>query len=77
MKEPIDGIPLAVGLASLLRQFHASRMHGFLEYYGQYIRTALDAQRSAHSATAPRGHIIVNEVARQRDGRQATSHGDV
>ncbi|KAJ4457254.1 putative WASH complex subunit 5 [Paratrimastix pyriformis] len=46
-KEPIDGIPLVVGMATLLRQFHASQLQGFLEYLGQYLRVATEGQREA------------------------------
>jgi WASH complex subunit strumpellin len=41
-KFPIDGVPLAVGLACLLKQFHPSYTRKLLAYLGQFIRTTLN-----------------------------------
>jgi hypothetical protein len=35
---PLDGAPLAVGLACLLKQFHPSYTRKLLSYLGQFIR---------------------------------------
>lgn len=40
-KYPLDGIPLAVGLACLLKQFHPVYTHKLLSYLGQFIRSHL------------------------------------
>lgn len=40
-KYPIDGIPLAVGLSCILKQFHPSYTKMVLAYLGQYIRSNL------------------------------------
>lgn len=38
---PLDGVPLAVGLACLLKQFHPSYTRKLLSYLGQFIRAQL------------------------------------
>ncbi len=38
---PLDGIPLAIGLACLLKQFHPSYTKQLLAYLGQFIRSNL------------------------------------
>jgi WASH complex subunit strumpellin len=40
-KFPIDGIPLAVGIACILKQFHSSYTRKLLAYLGQFVRTTL------------------------------------
>lgn len=40
-KYPLDGVPLAVGLACLLKQFHPSYTRTLLAYMGQFIRSEL------------------------------------
>lgn len=40
-KNPLDGIPLAVGLACLLRQFHPIYTKKLLSYIGQFVRSSL------------------------------------
>lgn len=37
-KETVDGVPFAVGMATLLKQFHSSYTAQFLERYGQLVR---------------------------------------
>ncbi|XP_071441255.1 WASH complex subunit 5 isoform X2 [Hetaerina americana] len=39
--DPLDGVPLVVGLQTLLRQFHPEVKQKFLAYIGQYIRSHL------------------------------------
>lgn len=36
---PLDGIPLVIGIAGLLRQFHPQVTRSLLAYIGQFIRT--------------------------------------
>lgn len=38
---PLDGTPLAVGLACLLRQFHPAVTRKLLAYLGQFVRTTI------------------------------------
>lgn len=38
---PLDGAPLAVGLACLLKQFHPSYTQKLLSYLGQFVRSNL------------------------------------
>lgn len=38
---PLDGVPLAVGLACLLRQFHPAVTRKLLAYLGQFVRTTI------------------------------------
>ena len=38
---PLDGVPLAVGLACLLKQFHPSTTRKLLSYLGQFVRTTV------------------------------------
>jgi len=38
---PLDGAPLAVGLACLLKQFHPSYTKKLLSYLGQFVRSNL------------------------------------
>lgn len=38
---PLDGTPLAVGLACLLKQFHPSYTQKLMAYLGQFVRTNL------------------------------------
>jgi WASH complex subunit strumpellin len=40
-KIPLDGIPLAIGLACLLKQFHPSYTKQLLAYLGQFIRSSI------------------------------------
>jgi WASH complex subunit strumpellin len=40
-KFPLDGVPLAVGLACILKQFHPSYTKSLLCYLGQFIRNHL------------------------------------
>ena len=36
---PLDGIPLVMGMAGLLRQFHPQVTRALIAYLGQFIRT--------------------------------------
>ncbi len=38
---PLDGIPLAVGLACLLRQYHPAVTRKLISYLGQFVRTSI------------------------------------
>lgn len=38
---PLDGLPLVVGIACLLKQFHVSVTKKVLSYLGQFIRTTI------------------------------------
>ena len=38
---PFDGIPLAAGLACLLKQFHPAATRKLLAYLGQFVRTTI------------------------------------
>lgn len=38
---PLDGVPLAVGLACLLKQFHPSYTQKLMSYLGQFVRSNL------------------------------------
>ena len=38
---PLDGVPLAVGLACLLKQFHPSYTRKLMSYLGQFVRSNL------------------------------------
>ena len=38
---PLDGAPLAIGLACLLKQFHPSVTRKLLAYIGQFCRTTI------------------------------------
>lgn len=40
-KYPLDGIPLVVGVACLLKQFHPSYTCKLLSYLGQFVRSNL------------------------------------
>lgn len=40
-KYPLDGIPLAVGIACLLKQFHPSYTRKLISYMGQFVRSNL------------------------------------
>jgi hypothetical protein len=40
---PFDGIPLAVGLACLLKQFHPAATRKLLAYLGQFVRTTIQS----------------------------------
>jgi hypothetical protein len=40
---PLDGTPLAAGLACLLKQFHPSTTHMLLSYLGQFVRSTVQA----------------------------------
>ena len=44
--DSIDGVPLAVGIACTLRQFHASTTDRYLECVTQAVRTQLHASRT-------------------------------
>jgi len=41
--EPLDGIPLVVGIVTLLRQFHPENTTKFLAFVGQYARSMVEA----------------------------------
>jgi hypothetical protein len=38
---PLDGIPLAVGLACLLQQLHPATTRKLMAYLGQFVRTSI------------------------------------
>jgi hypothetical protein len=40
-KYPLDGLPLVVGIACLLKQFHPSYTEKLLSYLGQFVRSNL------------------------------------
>lgn len=40
---PLDGAPLAVGLACLLRQFHPAVTRKLISYLGQFVRTTIQS----------------------------------
>lgn len=40
-KYPLDGVPMVVGIACLLRQFHPSYTRKVLAYIGQFVRASL------------------------------------
>jgi hypothetical protein len=40
-KYPLDGLPLVVGTACLLKQFHSSYTEKLLSYLGQFVRSNL------------------------------------
>jgi hypothetical protein len=40
---PVDGVPLSVGLACLLRQFHPVVTRKLLSYLGQFVRTTMQS----------------------------------
>ena len=40
---PLDGTPLAVGLACLLRQFHPAVTRKLICYLGQFVRTTIQS----------------------------------
>jgi hypothetical protein len=50
---PLDGVPLAVGIACLLRQFHPACTRQLLSYLGQFVRaTAQHALAYADSSSS-------------------------
>ncbi len=40
---PLDGIPLVIGIAGLLKQFHPQTTRCMLEYIGQFVRSMMVA----------------------------------
>lgn len=55
---PLDGVPLVVGLACLLKQFHPSYTRKLMSYLGQFIRSQLhqmfsEAEGNAANKGAP------------------------
>lgn len=40
-KYPLDGVPLVVGIACLLKQFHPAYTRKLISYLGQFIRSNL------------------------------------
>lgn len=42
-KYPLDGIPLVVGLACLLKQFHPSYTRKLISYLAQFVRSNLES----------------------------------
>ena len=40
---PLDGLPLAIGIASLLKQFHPSTTKMLISYLGQFVKCTVQA----------------------------------
>ena len=59
---PLDGIPLVVGIAGLLKQFHPQTTRSLLSHIGQFVRTYT--------------HVTVNDIAinSDTDGGKAASN---
>lgn len=49
---PLDGVPLAVGLACLLKQFHPSYTRKLMCYLGQFVRSNLQQVFSEDTSNA-------------------------
>jgi WASH complex subunit strumpellin len=62
---PLDGVPLAVGLACLLKQFHPSYTRKLMSYLGQFIRAQLHSIFSADAESSGSGKGAVQEVPRE------------
>lgn len=63
-KYPLDGVPLVVGLACLLRQFHPSHTRKLLAYLGQFVRASLseafaDVDQKAEEVPRDVLHVLV------------------
>eukprot|EP00771_Trimastix_marina_P004021 gnl/Trimastix_PCT/750.p1 GENE.gnl/Trimastix_PCT/750~~gnl/Trimastix_PCT/750.p1 ORF type:complete len:1166 (-),score=486.01 gnl/Trimastix_PCT/750:907-4029(-) len=54
-KDGIDGIPLTVGLATLLRQFHSIYIRQFVQLLGQHIRVSIDAAKDTIKSSSRDG----------------------
>ena len=51
--DPLDGPPLAIGVVTLLRQFHSSHTHRFMALTGQYVRALVDGGLAEQAKGAP------------------------
>ena len=60
-KYPLDGAPLATGLACLLKQFNPAYTHRLLAYLGQYVRYHLHASFAFEGS----GGSAVGEVPKE------------
>lgn len=58
---PLDGVPLAVGLACLLKQFHPSYTRKLMCYLGQFVRSNLQQVFSPEADVK----AVVQEVPRE------------
>ncbi len=58
----MDGIPLVVGVAGLLKQFHPQTTRSLLAYIGQFVRstTYLTMSEAANSVDADGGKAAAN-----------------
>ncbi len=57
---PLDGVPLTVGISSLLKQFHPVVTKKLISYLGQYIKVSIHAV--LHSDVESKGVEIPSEV---------------
>ena len=58
-KYPLDGVPLAVGMACLLKQFHPVVTKKLLAYLGQFVRGTI---QQVYSDTEAKAIVIPHEV---------------
>ena len=64
---PLDGAPVAIGLACLLRQFHPAATRQLISYLGQFIRTTIqhtlqDAENPTNKAPLEIPREVVNTL---------------
>ena len=59
-KSGLDGAPFVLGVATIMRQFHAAHTHTFLNYLGQFVR----ANVSVATAAQAKGAVFPPEVSR-------------
>jgi len=52
-KYPIDGAPIAAGIATLLRQFHPSYTRSLLAFLSQYVRASIHASMQSNRPVVP------------------------
>lgn len=62
---PLDGAPLAVGLACLLKQFHPSYTQKLMSYLGQFVRSNLQQVFSEADGGSSSKDKAVQEVPRE------------
>lgn len=61
-KYPLDGIPIVVGLACLLKQFHPSYTEKLLSYLGQFVRSHLYSALSGMEVEGNKAVEVPKEV---------------
>ena len=59
---PLDGLPLAIGIASMLKQFHPSTTKLLISYLGQFVKCTVQTAMQECDANSSKAIDIPSEV---------------